>query len=507
MPDAPQLLTATPANQSLTLQWTAPTSNGGAAISDYLIERWGNASTGWVPVPDPVSTATSHTLTGLVNGTLVHFRVRARQWGRHQRPEQPRIRHTTDRADCAAHAHHDPDRGGAGPAVVARTDLQWGRRPVTDYVVQRSPNGTTGWVPVTDGVNVATTYTVTGLSTTTPTFFRVFARNVAGQSTSSSNTANAIALSQAVGGAQRRRHRGRVRRAPALVARSCEHRRRRDHGLCHRSVAERINGLDDARRRREHGDDLHRDQSDERNPLLLPDLREECGRFQGRDQPGVGGAADGADGAPDPGCVSGRFGPGAVVVGSSREPRRRRDHRLRDPALTDRHRKLDPSARECLCRHQLHGRRSDERREILLPGLRAERGRLQPLEQHRHRDAENSAVGADGATGGAYLGTSDRELGYAGVRRRSPDRAIRPPAIDELGCLVGQRLDLDTVDDPLLRRECREWLPPLLPNRSSQLRGARCVEHRGQRNATPAVSSVVPDGLHPNPLGGCIELW
>jgi hypothetical protein len=192
VPDAPQLLTATPANQSVTLQWTAPTSNGGAAISDYLIERWGNASTGWVPVADPVSTATSRTLTGLVNGTLVHFRVRAVNGVGPSVPSN--LASATPRTVPTA-----PRALSTTPIAAGHIRLSWlaptstGGSALTDYVIQRSPNGTTGWVPVTDGVNVATTYTVTSLSTTTPTFFRVFARNVAGQSTSSSNTASAIA--------------------------------------------------------------------------------------------------------------------------------------------------------------------------------------------------------------------------------------------------------------------------------------------------------------------------
>jgi hypothetical protein len=33
-----------------------------------------------------------------------------------------------------------------------------GGSAVTDYIVQRSPNGTTGWATITDGVNTATTY-------------------------------------------------------------------------------------------------------------------------------------------------------------------------------------------------------------------------------------------------------------------------------------------------------------------------------------------------------------
>ena len=62
---------------------------------------------------------------------------------------------------------------------------------VTDYVVQRSPNGTSGWVTLNDGVRTTTTSTVTALANGTRDYFRVFARNAAGQSVGS-NVASAI---------------------------------------------------------------------------------------------------------------------------------------------------------------------------------------------------------------------------------------------------------------------------------------------------------------------------
>ena len=66
-----------------------------------------------------------------------------------------------------------------------------GGSAITDYIIQRSPNGTTGWVTINDGVNVNTAYTVTGLTNGTRYYFRVFARNAVGNSPTS-NIANAI---------------------------------------------------------------------------------------------------------------------------------------------------------------------------------------------------------------------------------------------------------------------------------------------------------------------------
>jgi hypothetical protein len=67
-----------------------------------------------------------------------------------------------------------------------------GGSSITDYVIQRSPNGTSSWVPVIDGVNTATSYTGTGLRNGTRYYFRVLARNAAGAG-ASSNVANAVA--------------------------------------------------------------------------------------------------------------------------------------------------------------------------------------------------------------------------------------------------------------------------------------------------------------------------
>ena len=51
-------------------------SNGGSAITDYVVQYSINNST-WITFNDGVSTATSATVTGLTNGTLYYFRVAA----------------------------------------------------------------------------------------------------------------------------------------------------------------------------------------------------------------------------------------------------------------------------------------------------------------------------------------------------------------------------------------------------------------------------------------------
>jgi len=71
IPNAPRSFTATPGDRQVTLSWIAPSSNGGAAITSYQISRDGGVT--WVTA----SSNTSHTLTGLTNGTSYSFHVRA----------------------------------------------------------------------------------------------------------------------------------------------------------------------------------------------------------------------------------------------------------------------------------------------------------------------------------------------------------------------------------------------------------------------------------------------
>jgi hypothetical protein len=51
----------------VTLRWSPPASNGGAAIGDHVIQRSQNRTT-WTTVRDGMSTTRSHTVTGLGNG-------------------------------------------------------------------------------------------------------------------------------------------------------------------------------------------------------------------------------------------------------------------------------------------------------------------------------------------------------------------------------------------------------------------------------------------------------
>ena len=70
-PGSPRNLTAAGGNGEAVLTWEAPEDDGGSAITDY---QYGINGRGWTSIG---STDTTHTVTGLVNGTVYVFQVRA----------------------------------------------------------------------------------------------------------------------------------------------------------------------------------------------------------------------------------------------------------------------------------------------------------------------------------------------------------------------------------------------------------------------------------------------
>jgi subtilisin family serine protease len=70
VPGAPTLTSATPGDASVVLTWTAPSSDGGSAITHYLVYRNGSLVT-------TLGNVTSYTDTGLTNGVTYTYRVSA----------------------------------------------------------------------------------------------------------------------------------------------------------------------------------------------------------------------------------------------------------------------------------------------------------------------------------------------------------------------------------------------------------------------------------------------
>jgi methionine-rich copper-binding protein CopC len=77
LPDVPGYVLATSGDSQLTVSWSSGFSDGGAAISDYLIHVSSDGGVNWVLVDDGIHTARSSVISGLVNGTSYVFKVAA----------------------------------------------------------------------------------------------------------------------------------------------------------------------------------------------------------------------------------------------------------------------------------------------------------------------------------------------------------------------------------------------------------------------------------------------
>ena len=75
VPDAPTTPSATPADGTIALTWTAPVSDGGSPITSYDFSTDGGVS--WYTIPSSGAATTSFTLTGLTNGVTYNPAVRA----------------------------------------------------------------------------------------------------------------------------------------------------------------------------------------------------------------------------------------------------------------------------------------------------------------------------------------------------------------------------------------------------------------------------------------------
>jgi len=187
-PGAATAVAGTPGNGQVSLTWTAPASNGGAAITDYVVQYSSNNGVSWTTFNDGVSAAASATVKALSNGTSYVFRVAAKNalgTGNYSIVSPPVSPRTVPGVPTAVVS--SPDNG--------QVSLQWvapaatGGAAITDYVVQYSSNAGATWTTFADGMSTAASVVVTGLSNGTGYVFRVAAVNAAGTGGFSAATA------------------------------------------------------------------------------------------------------------------------------------------------------------------------------------------------------------------------------------------------------------------------------------------------------------------------------
>jgi len=77
VPGAPTAVSGTAGDEQVSLTWSAPSSNGGASITDYTVQYSSNGGSTWTTFSRSASTNTNATVTSLTNGTGYVFRVAA----------------------------------------------------------------------------------------------------------------------------------------------------------------------------------------------------------------------------------------------------------------------------------------------------------------------------------------------------------------------------------------------------------------------------------------------
>jgi len=192
IPSDPTDLGATVSGQTtINLRWTAPTNNGGSTLSGYRLEVSTDGTTFTTLVASHSSTSYSH--TGLSANVTRYYQVRAVNTTGQSLPSN-----IASATTGSASVPDAPTGLSATPVGQTQIDLEWtapsntGGSPITGYRIQVSTDGGTSFSDLVENTgNQNTSYRHTGLALLTTRQYRVYARNVQGESTSPSNTATA----------------------------------------------------------------------------------------------------------------------------------------------------------------------------------------------------------------------------------------------------------------------------------------------------------------------------
>src|SRR5438445_592157 len=172
IPAAPTSLVAnTVSSSQINLSWSAPTNNGGSAITGYKIDRSTDGGSTWSAIVSSTgSTATTYSNTGLAPSTTYTYRVSAINSVGTSSPSNTESVHTQSASTIPA----APTSLVANTVSSSQINLSWsaptnnGGSAITGYKIDRSTDGGSTWSAIVSSTgSTATTYSNTGLAPST----------------------------------------------------------------------------------------------------------------------------------------------------------------------------------------------------------------------------------------------------------------------------------------------------------------------------------------------------
>uniref|UniRef100_A0AC35U477 Twitchin n=1 Tax=Rhabditophanes sp. KR3021 TaxID=114890 RepID=A0AC35U477_9BILA len=174
---------------AMTLTWLKPKEDGGAGVTNYIVEKQDPSTGEWVKIGNPLGT--TFRARNLDNGVAYKFRVRAEnQYG---------ISEPLEGSDAflAKNPYDVPDAPGIPEKITSTCEsitLRWetpsydGGAPIIGYILEKRDAGSNTWTRVTFSNIMDTRYKITGLTANKSYEFRVCAVNAAGSGAYSSSS-------------------------------------------------------------------------------------------------------------------------------------------------------------------------------------------------------------------------------------------------------------------------------------------------------------------------------
>ena len=148
VPSAPRNLLAGGGDGQVTLTWEAPEDDGGSAITDYEYRIDGKGR--WISIG---STDTTHTVTGLVNGQVYVFQVRAVNRNRKGRASN-RVEATPEAPEVLDFAHFANGNGTTSDLVFVNVAPQPVRPALYFYDTEGNPIAAESVVDITGDLEI-----------------------------------------------------------------------------------------------------------------------------------------------------------------------------------------------------------------------------------------------------------------------------------------------------------------------------------------------------------------